>query len=131
MPTFEQSIHDVKLLSNDFENKFVSNPPSARTSTIPEKVIMTDLVRKNLGWFFPMYKERQLVLTQTKLAYYDPNTEQQKVNGFFYGRMLTNFQKGQIPLRPNTFAYLGSKTKNKFYVQVTDRKYIFKVSYFS
>jgi len=110
-PTFEQSIHDFKFLSNDFENKSVYSPPSLSNSTIPEKVIMTDLVRKNLGWFFPMYKERQLILTQTKLAYYDPNTEQ---------------QKGQIPLRPNTFAYLGSKAKNKFYVQVTDRKYIFK-----
>ena len=90
---------------------------------------MTDLVKKNLGWFFPMYKERQLVLTQTKLAYYDPHTEQQKVNERNFPKNI-NFQKGQIPLRPNTFAYLGSKAKNKFYVQVTDRKYIFKVSYY-
>ena len=83
IPTFEQSIYDVKFLSTDFENKSVYNPPSLSNSTIPEKVILTDLVRKNLGWFFPMYKERQLVLTPTKLAYYDPQTEQQKVKILF------------------------------------------------
>ncbi len=42
---------------------------------LKEPIILSDCVRKNLGWFIPMYKQRQLILTPTRLIYYDPTTD--------------------------------------------------------
>jgi len=52
------------------------NSKPAKIISIHEPPILSDSVKKNLGWFFPMYKERQLILTSTRLLYYDPTTNE-------------------------------------------------------